>query len=145
MEVTKTVNENNKNVKPIPDINTNINDNRYKHNPISNDIGGKAEKKSYKDIFEEDKYKNIKEALVLFVKTMKERNYTPRVTTVNEWADKLLDYGRNNPNLAMRVVKQSIDKNWKSIYPLKSEAVSVKWDPELNPLATDENGDPVVF
>ena len=137
MEETKLLNGFNENVKPIPDINTN-------KKSLSKDKEEQAPKKSYNDIFNAKENEVIKDALVKFVNYCKGKNYNPKVTTVEKFASTL----RENTEVAMAMVDQSISSGWKDIYPLKkryngapekTEAVSIpvsKDDKAKNPDGT---------
>lgn len=137
MEETKLLNGFNESVKPIPDINTN-----KKSLPKGKEE--QAPKKSYNDIFNAKENEVIKDALVKFVNYCKGKNYNPKVTTVEKFASTL----RDNTEVAMAMVDQSIASGWKDIYPLKkryngtpekTEAVSIpvsKDDKAKNPDGT---------
>lgn len=81
-----------------------------------------------------------------FVDSCKGRNYTPKVTTVEKFAKTLRENSYSNPELAMRIVNQSIRNNWKDLYPLKEKyravAVTKKFTGET---AKDENGNEIVY
>ena len=114
---------------------------------LSKDKEGKAlKKKSYNDIFSTKENEVIKDALVKFVSSCKGKNYNPKIDTVEKWASFLREHSKNNSKLAMAIVDQSIEKSWKSLYPLKnsflSEVTSEKWDGNS---AKDENGNDIVF
>ena len=90
--------------------------------------------------------KIIRDALVKFVDSCKGRNYTPKVTTVEKFAKTLRDNSHNNPELAMRIVDQSISMGWKALYPLKEKfragAVTKQFTGEV---AKDENGKEIEY
>ena len=111
-------------------IDNNIKDNIDKS--LSKDKEEQAPKKSYNDIFSAKENEVIRDALVKWVNVCKGRNYNPKVTTVEDWAKLLRDNAGNDKDLAMAIVQQSIDKQWKSIFPLKKsytpskkEAISI--------------------
>ena len=152
MENTKRANENVQKGEPIPDINTNTKTNK---NSLSKDKEGqapKSAKRSYKEVLEDPSNKYIKDALVKFLNACKGRNYTPKVETVEKFAQTLRDNAKEDHDLATAMVDQSIDNGWKDIYPLKGsykkssvkrEAVSIpaqKEDKAKNP-----DGSYVVF
>ena len=103
-------------------------------------------KKSYKTIYDMPENKIIRDALVKFVDSCKGRNYTPKVTTVEKFAKTLRDNSHNNPELAMRIVDQSISMGWKALYPLKEKfragAVTKQFTGEV---AKDENGKEIEY
>lgn len=106
--------------------------------------------KTFGEIYTDPINSEIRVALEKFVKSIKDKHgYNPRVDTVAKFADTLRDLSSNNPELAMRIVNQSIDNNWKSLYKLKSrhsrDAVSTPFNPERDILATDETGANVVY
>ena len=105
-----------------------------------------TKKKSYRDVYDMPENKEIREALVKFVDSCKGRNYTPKVTTVEKFAKTLRENSYGNPELAMRIVDQSISKGWKDLYPLKEKfragAVAKQFTGET---AKDENGKEIVY
>ena len=52
--------------------------------------------------------------------TVRGKNYTPKVTTVEKFASTLRDNAGEDPVVALAIVDQSIDKGWKDLYPLKN-------------------------
>lgn len=104
-----------------------------------------TKKKSYREIFDNPINAHIKEALRKFIEDCEKRNIRFRVSTVEKFASILRDNAKDDPALAMAMVDQSIERGWKSIYPLKNyykgnigkkEAVSVpvsKEDKAKNP------------
>lgn len=78
-----------------------------------------APKKSYNDVFSAKENEQLKEALVKFINYCKGKNYNPKVETVEKFASTLRDNAKEDTELAMAMVQQSIDKGWKDIYPLK--------------------------
>jgi hypothetical protein len=126
-------------------LNNNSIDNKEKSLPKGKEGG--ALKKSYNEVFSAPENEVIKDALVKFVSVCKGRNYSPKVETVERFAQTLRETAKDDKELAMAMVQQSIDKGWKDIYPLKKgykpEAVSVpvsKEDKAKNP-----DGSYVVF
>lgn len=103
-------------------------------------------KKSYKTVYDMPENKVIREALVKFVDSCKGRNYTPKVTTVEKFAKTLRENSYGNPELAMRIVDQSISKGWKDLYPLKEKfragAVTKQFTGET---AKDKDGKEIVY
>lgn len=103
-------------------------------------------KKSYREVYDDPENQIIRGALVKFVDSCKGRNYTPKVTTVEKFAKTLRENSYGNPELAMRIVDQSISKGWKDLYPLKEKfragAVSKKFTGET---AKDEAGNEIVY
>lgn len=129
----------------------NIN-NKIENNPLPTVKGEQApleKKSSYTEILSVDENKYIKEALEKFLHYCRGKNYTPKVTTVEEFAKVLRDNAGEDPVLAMAIVNQSIDNGWKALYPLKkygqqkkATAVSKKWSGET---AKDNNGKEIVY
>lgn len=103
-------------------------------------------KESYREVYDDPENQIIREALIKFVDSCKGRNYTPKVTTVEKFAKTLRENSHDNPELAMRIVDQSISKGWKALYPLKEKfragAVSKKFTGET---AKDEAGNEIVY
>ena len=103
-------------------------------------------KKSYREVYDDPENQIIREALIKFVDSCKGKNYTPKVTTVEKFAKTLRENSHDNPELAMRIVDQSISKGWKDLYPLKEKfragAVSKKFTGET---AKDEAGNEIVY
>ena len=88
---------------------------------ISKEMEGKApKKKSYSTILEDPVNKFVKEALSKFIQYCRGKNYTPKVTTVEKFANTLRDNAGEDPVVALAIVDQSIDKGWKDLYPLKN-------------------------
>ena len=106
--------------------------------------------KNYGDIYKDPIFSEIRVPLEKFVKSISNKyGYTPRVSTVLKFANTLRDLSRNNSELAMRIVNQSIDNNWKDLYKLKNkhsrDAVSIPFNPEMDTLATDTTGKALVY
>ena len=78
-----------------------------------------APKKSYNDVFSAPENKSIKEALVKFINYCKGKNYNPKVDTVERFASTLRDNAKEDTDVAMAMVEQSISSGWTDIYPLK--------------------------
>lgn len=133
-------------------LNTNITKKRIK-DPLPTVKEGKAPKKSYASILEDPQNKYVKEALAKFLQSCKGKLYTPKVTTVEKFANTLRENAGEDPALAMAIVDQSIERGWKDLYPLKKYSnYGVKrtaeykpFDPERDTLAKDEEGKEVVY
>lgn len=100
----------------------NIDNNIENNNPLPTVKGEQApaeKKSSYADILSADDNKYVREALEKFLHYCRGKNYTPKVTTVNEFAKVLRDNAGEDPAVAMAIVNQSIDNGWKALYPLK--------------------------
>lgn len=139
----KIVNENSENVKPIPDNKTNSNTDKK---TLSKKEGKPQQKKSYKDVYNDPVNVYIKDALVKFVNACKGMNYTPRVSTVESFAETLRDNAGESKDLAMKMVDQSISKGWKAIYPLKGYKMDqYKASGEEDELARNEDGSLKVY
>ena len=143
MEETKNANGSNKNVEPIPDINTYS---KPTDKSLPTVEGEPPVKKSYNHVFSDPENTVIKDALVKFVGSCRGKNYNPKVSTVEKFAKTLRDNAGSNAELAMRIVDQSINKGWKDLYPLKdkykAEAISKPFTGET---AKDEVGNEVVY
>ena len=141
---------------PITENPQQINTNKTstnKRNPlptVKGDQAPSAEKKSsYAEILSVDDNKYVREALEKFLHYCRGKNYTPKVTTVEEFAKVLRDNAGEDPVVAMAIVEQSIDNGWKALYPLKkyrqqkrATAVSKKWGGET---AKDSDGKEIVY
>lgn len=79
----------------------------------------RKKKSSYAEILSVDDNKYVREALEKFLHYCRGKNYTPKVTTVMEFAKVLRDNAGEDPKLALAIVDQSIDNGWKALYPLK--------------------------
>lgn len=135
-------------------INTNINKGLNKENSLSLDKEEQApetkEYKNYGEIYTDSINSEIRVALEKFVKSLSAKHsYSPRVSTVVKFADTLRKLSSNNPELAMRIVEQSIEKGWKDLYKLKDkhsrDAVSITFNPEKDTLAKDATGKEIVY
>ena len=82
-------------------------------------VKGEQAPASYAEILSDEENKYVREALEKFLKYCRGKNYTPKVTTVAEFAKVLRDNAGEDPALALAIVDQSIDNGWKSLYPLK--------------------------
>lgn len=104
-----------KNEPPIQDINTN--------NPLPTVEGERAlpeqKKSSYAEILSAENNKYVREALEKFLHYCRGKNYTPKITTVTEFAQVLRDNAGEDPITALAIVDQSIENGWKALYPLK--------------------------
>ena len=129
-------------------LNNNSNDNI--ENPLPKGKGEQAPsgKRSYAEILSKDDNKYVREALEKFLHYCRGKSYTPKVTTVEKFAETLRSNAGDDPVIAMAMVDQSIKKGWKDIYPLKnygggkSTAVSKVWSGET---AKDESGKEIVY
>lgn len=131
----------------------NINNNIEDKDPLPTVEGEQApsskKKQSYAEILSAEDNKYVKEALEKFLHSCRGKNYTPKVTTVADFAKVLRENAGEDPVLAMAIVDQSIDNGWKALYPLKkygkpkkATAVSKKWNGET---AKDEVGKELVY
>jgi hypothetical protein len=109
----------------------------------------KLKKLSYADILSEDDNKYVREALEKFLSYCRGKNYTPKISTVTEFASVLRENAGEDPALAMAIVDQSIESGWKALYPLKkygqqkrATAVSKQWSGET---AKDDSGNDLVY
>lgn len=149
MEETKNVNGVTENVKPIPDINTSKRANNTL--PMVEEQAPETKVyKSYGEIYTDPINSEIRIALEKFVKSLSAKHrYNPKVTTVGKFADTLRNLSSNNPELAMRIVDQSINNGWKDLYKLKDrhsrDAVSTAFNPEKDALAKDFTGNNIVY
>lgn len=143
MEETKNVNGNTEIVKPIPDNKT---ISKTDNKTLSTKEGKAQKKKSYKDVYSDPVNVHIKDALVKFVNACKGMNYTPRVSTVESFAETLRNNAGESKELAMKMVEQSISKGWKAIYPLKGYKMDqYKTSGEEDELARNEDGSLKVY
>lgn len=101
----------------------NINNTTGDNKPLPTVEGEQAlsgkKKSSYAEILSADDNKYVREALEKFLHYCRGKNYTPKVTTVMEFAKVLRDNAGEDPKLALAIVDQSIDNGWKALYPLK--------------------------
>lgn len=149
MEETNLGNASTENVKPIPNKNTN----KKSNNTLPTVEEQAPETKTYKnygEIYTDPIYSEIRIALERFVKSLSNKHgYNPRVSTVVKFADNLRKLSSNNPELAMRIVEQSIEKGWKDLYKLKDrhtrDAVSTPFNSEKDVLATGTDGKTLVY
>lgn len=124
------------------------------HNNIDNNIAKKDTEKSlskdkeakasYKDIYDAEENKFIRDALVKFVNSCRGKNYTPKVNTVAKWAGTLREFCGTDSSLAMKTVDHCISEGWKAIYPLKGYKPVESTQP-VSDEAVDENGNKIVF
>lgn len=128
-------------------------DNNIDNNPLPTVKGEQApsEKKnlSYAEILSVEGNKYIREALEKFLHYCRGKNYTPKVTTVEDFARVLRDNAGEDPKIALAIVNQSMENGWKALYPLKKygqqkkdTAVSKKWSGEN---AKDAKGNDIVY
>ena len=98
-------------------------DNTIENNPLPTVEGEQAltkvKKLSYANILSADDNRYIKEALEKFLHYCRGKNYTPKISTVTEFAQVLRDNAGEDPMVALAIVDQSIDNGWKALYPLK--------------------------
>ena len=134
-------------------INTNINKGIKEKNTLPTEEERAPEIKTYTnygEIYTDPLNSEIRVALEKFIKSLKDKHgYTPKVVTVVNFADTLRKLSSNNSELAMRIVDQSINNNWKALYKLKDrhnrDAVSTPFNPEKDTLAKDTNGKALVY
>lgn len=103
-------------------INTNKTNKEKKKDPLPTVEGEQAlpeKKRSYTEILSAEDNKYVREALEKFIKYCRGKNYTPKVTTVTEFAKVLRENAGEDPVTALAIVDQSIDNGWKALYPLK--------------------------
>lgn len=126
----------------------------YKNNSLPNGKEEQAPKtkeyKNYGEIYTDPLFSEVRVALEKFVKSLSNKHgYNPRVSTVTKFAETLRKHSSNNPELAMRIVNQSIDNGWKDLYQLKDrharDAVSTPFNPERDTLAKDSKGKNLVY
>ena len=113
METTKLLNGNDEIVQPIPDINTDIN--------TDNNNKKERKKTSYDEILNsmiEDE--EVKNSIYEFIKMRKliKKPMTDRAVTM--LINKLFKLS-NNKQIQIKILEQSILKNWTDIYPYKEE------------------------
>lgn len=151
MDYGKLLNENTEIVKPIPVNKTNKK--TYNNSlPLGKEEQAPETKEynNYGEIYTDPINSEIKIELERFVKSLSDKHkYNPRVTTVAKFADTLRKLSSNNPELAKRIVNQSIDNGWKDLYKLKDrhsrDAVSTPYNPEKDTLATGTDGKTLVY
>ena len=114
METTKLLNGNDEIVQPIPDINTDI-------NTDNNNNKKERKKTSYDEILnsmvEDD---DVKNTICDYIKMRKliKKPMTDRAVTM--LINKLFKLS-NNKQIQIKILEQSILKNWTDIYPYKEE------------------------
>ena len=127
--------------------------NTIENNPLPTVEGEQAlsgeKKASYAGILSADENKYVREALEKFLHYCRGKNYTPKVSTVEEFAKGLRENAGEDPKLAMAIVDQSITNGWKALYPLKkygqrkkATAVSKQWSGET---AKDDQGKEIIY
>lgn len=67
---------------------------------------------------------NIKEALQKWINYKKERGQSYKPTGLKACIEKLERLSGNDPDLAMRIVDESISNNWSGLFPLKMQQKS---------------------
>jgi hypothetical protein len=119
MDDAKISNVNVGNVKPIPDINTNT-------NTYINTDKKKERKTSYDDILSAIEDDSLKELYLEYIKMRKmikapmtDRALTMLIKKVNELEPHDIDRQK-------RMLETAIMNNWKSVYPLKDEALTYR-------------------
>lgn len=125
-------------------------DNNIDNNPLPTVEGEQAPSiKSYAEILSAVDNKYVREALEKFLHYCRGKNYTPKVTTVEEFAKVLRENAGEDPKVALAIADQSINNGWKALYPLKkygqqkrATAVSKKWSGET---AKDSSGNDIVY
>lgn len=123
--------------------NTNKNNNQSKEKSLPK---GKEAKASYKDVFNDEENKYVRDALVKFVNSCKGKNYNPKVSTVNKWASVLREHCGTDSSLAMKTVDHCISEGWKAIYPLKGyNPVTKREKVKDEDLARNDDGSLVTF
>ena len=145
MEETKMLNANNKNVEPIPDINTDIKPNKKKESKTEPE-------ESFDDIInslvDND---DIKGVLVEFIKMRKLIKKPLTNRALKNIISKLKKLAGEDVALAGAILDQSITNSWQDIYPLKdlnkkvggkSTAVSKKFSGNT---LKDAEGKDIVF
>lgn len=145
-----TVNPTTENPQQISTNKTNTKPNKDPLPTVEGEQAPSSKKRvSYAEILSANDNKYVKEALEKFLHSCRGKNYTPKVTTVMEFAKVLRENAGEDPVVAMAIVDQSIDNGWKALYPLKkygkhtkATAVSKKWSGET---AKDEQGKEIVY
>lgn len=98
------------------------------HNNIDNNIdkntlptveGAKPSQSIYKEIYSNDEYKPITDALKLWEKYCKNIGRGYKRETFTKWAKFLSDKSKGNTEVALAIVNQSIKKGWKDLFELK--------------------------
>lgn len=128
---------------------------RYTQDKMSsNNIDNKKEKKTlstiegakpshnksiYEEIYSNPEYKSILEALKTWEKYCKDIKRGYKRDTFAKWAKFLSDKSKDNPEIALAIVNQSIKSGWKELYELKNGAkfnsVSKPFDKDTAQLA----------
>ena len=136
--ITELPNTENPNTENPQQINTNINNNQNKKS-LSKDKEEQAPKKSYNDILSAPENEHIREALVNWINVCKSRNIKFQFKTLERWASTLRNNAKEDKELAMAMVQQSIDSGWKDIYPLKkSYGAPVKKEAKSIPVSKED-------
>lgn len=108
-------------------------------------------KKTYSQIFSAEENSTITEALQKFIHQCSGKGIRFQTATVEGFAEFLREESGDNPEIAMRIVDQSLEKGWKRLYKLKnynagqkgSNIERVPYNPENE--ARDEKGERVVY
>ena len=75
----------------------------------------------YKEIYGNEEYKPIVDALKLWDKYCKNVGRGYKKETFAKWANFLSDRAKGNPDIALAIVNQSIKKGWKDLFELKGD------------------------
>lgn len=123
-----------------------------KEKPFSTKKGGASKKSSsYDTVFSAPENEVIKEALIKWVNVCKGRGVGFQYKTLERWASVLRDNAKDNPEIALAIVDQSIEAGWKDLYALKKKpkekprASMERFDPEKDKVATGTDGKPLVY
>lgn len=124
-----------------------------KEKPFSTKKGGASKKSSssYDTVFSAPENEVIKEALVKWVNACKGRGVGFQYKTLERWASILRDNAKDNPEIALAIVDQSIEAGWKDLYALKKKsegkprASMERFDPDKDKGATGTDGKPLVY
>lgn len=92
-------------------------------NPLSTIEGAKPSKKKsvYVEVYSDPNYKSIIEALKVWEKYCRDIGRGYKRDTFVRWAKFLSDSSKNDPEIALEIVNQSITKGWKDLYELKDK------------------------
>lgn len=74
----------------------------------------------------------IREALEKWIAYKKERKQSYKPTGLKACVEKLERLSNNNPDLAMRIVDESISNNWSGLFPLKNNKTKAQTTDERN-------------
>jgi len=106
---------------PLPQekISSNNIDNNKDRNTLPTVEGAKPSQSIYKEIYSNDEYKPITDALKLWEKYCKNIGRGYKRETFTKWAKFLSDKSKGNTEIALAIVNQSIKKGWKDLFELK--------------------------